>query len=273
RGRQTVADPIARTLSRLGRIGEGVDSLSDAELLRRYVATRDGEAFAGIVRRFGPMVFGVCRRVLGHAHDAEDAFQATFIVLARKASSIRASGLSRWLYGVAVKVAHKARAQRARRLARQAQLTYVAEPAVNAMEPTDWLPLLDGALAKLSSRDRLPILLCDLRGMSRIEAAAELGIAEGTLSSRLARARDKLRTKLSRLGPVLSLPALIAGLTDRATAIVPNALIESTVAAAAPAARELAEGGLRTMFLAKLLKLSGAGVGALGARGHGVTAL
>jgi RNA polymerase sigma factor (sigma-70 family) len=266
-----VADPLARALNRLGRVvGEAVESLSDADLLRRYVATRDGEAFAVIVRRYGPMVFGVCRRVLGHVQDAEDAFQATFLVLARKARSIRAAGLSRWLYGVAVRVANKARAQRAGRLARQAQLRCVAEPTVNAAEPTDWLPLLDSALGKLSTRDRLPILLCDLRGMSRTEAAAALGIAEGTLSSRLARARDKLRTKLARLGPVLSLPALTAGLADRATATVPNSLIESTVAAAAPAARELAEGVLRNMFLVKLMKLSVVGACAVGAIGIGV---
>jgi Sigma-70, region 4 len=130
--------------------------------------------------------------------------------------------------------------------------------------------MLDGALAKLSTRDRLPILLCDLRGMSRTEAAAALGVAEGTLSSRLARARDKLRTKLARLGSVLSLPALTAGLADRATATVSNALIESTVVAAAPAARELAEGVLRNMFLVKLMKLGAMGACALGAIGIGV---
>ena len=132
--------------------------------------------------------------------------------------------------------------------------------------PRDWLPMLDAALARLPDRDRWPILLCDLLGRSRAEAAAELGIAEGTLSSRLARSRDKLRARLARLGAVLSLPTLAAVLTDEATATVPGSLIQSTVAAGTSvvAARELAEGVMRTMFLAKVTKLAAVGVCLLG---------
>src|SRR2546423_15327716 len=104
-----VVDPYARTVTRLGQlVGDGTESLPDADLLRRYVAARDEAAFAALVRRHGPMVFGVCRRSLGQVQDAEDAFQATFLVLARKAHTVRSDGVGRWLYGVAVRVANKA---------------------------------------------------------------------------------------------------------------------------------------------------------------------
>jgi RNA polymerase sigma factor (sigma-70 family) len=208
------------------------------------------------------MVFGVCRRTLGHQQDAEDAFQAVFLVLARKAHAVRSNGLSRWLYGVAVRVANKARVRRIRRST--GELPDVAAPP--EPPPADWLPLLDAELARLADRDRGLILLCDLLGRSRAEAAAELGIAEGTLSSRLARARGKLRARLARLGASLSLTTLAAGLADQAAGTVPNSLIESTVAAgtSAAAARKLADGVLRTMFLAKFFKLSALGVCVVG---------
>src|SRR5262245_49553609 len=153
------------------------------------------------------------------------------------------------------------------------QLEHVAEPpAAPESPPQDWLPVLDAALARLSDRDRWPILLCDLLGRSRAEAAAELGIAEGTLSSRLARSRDKLRAKLARLGAALSLPNLAAGLADEATATVPASLIQSTLAAetSAAAARELAEGVMRTMFLVKTLKVVAVTVGVVGTLAAGV---
>jgi len=269
-----VIDPSARTLTRLGRlVGDGTESVSDADLLRRYVATRDGTAFAALVRRLGPMVFGVCRRTLAHAQDAEDAFQATFLVLARKAYTVRPDSLSRWLYRVAMRLANKARVRRARRMTVEREVEHAAEPvAAPAPAPRDWLPILDAALARLPERDRRTILLCDLLGRSRAEAAAELGIAEGTLSSRLARSRDKLRARLARLGAALSLPTLTAGLADEATATVPAMLIQSTITAesTAAAARELAEGVLRTMFLAKLTKLALFGACLAGAVAAGV---
>jgi RNA polymerase sigma factor (sigma-70 family) len=268
-----VVDPYARTVTRLGQlVGGRTESIPDADLLRRYVLARDEAAFAALVRRHGPMVFGVCRRTLGHAQDAEDAFQATFLVLARKAHTVRSGGVGRWLYGVAVRVAQKARVRRARRLAVQRELVSVDPAAPPAEPPRDWLPLLDTALGKLADRDRRPILLCDLLGRSRAEAAAELGISEGTLSSRLARARDKLRARLARLGAALSLPTLAAGLADEATATVPTSLIQSTVAAgtSAAAARELAEGVIRTMFLVKTLKVSAVAAGVVGTLAAGI---
>jgi RNA polymerase sigma factor (sigma-70 family) len=253
------ADSLARTVTRLV-----ADGAADADLVRRFVAARDEAAFALLVRRHGPMVFGVCRRTLGHTHDAEDAFQAVFLVLARKAHAVRPEGVGRWLYGVAVRVANKARVRRARRIGTAAELPDVAAPPVPP--PSDWLPLLDAALARLPDRDRNPILLCDLLGRSRAEAAAELGIAEGTLSSRLARARDRLRVRLARLGAALSVPVLATGLADQAGGTVPPSLLESTigVGSSAGAARELADGVLRTMFLAKVLKLSALGVCLIG---------
>jgi RNA polymerase sigma factor (sigma-70 family) len=259
-----VVDPFGRAVTRLGRlVGDGTESLTDADLLRRFVSGRDGIAFAAIVRRHGPMVFGVCRRTLGNIHDAEDAFQATFVVLARRASVVKPDGISRWLYGVAVRVANKARGRRIRHGNSSVGLdTLAARPE---REPADWLPKLDAALARLSDRDRRPILLCDLAGHSRAEAAAELGIAEGTLSSRLARAREKLRRKLGRLGVSLSAAHLAAGLVSDATATVPASLIESTraVSTIVPV-HELAEGVVRGMALANFTKWSAIGLCLMG---------
>src|SRR4051812_28206022 len=258
RGPRMGAETLARTVTRLV-----ADGAADADLLRRFVATRDEAAFALLVRRHGPMVFGVCRRTLGHTHDAEDAFQAVFLVLARKAHTIRPDGVGRWLYGVAVRVANKARVRRARRIGTAAELPDVAAPP--APPPADWLPLLDAALARLPDRDRHPILLCDLLGRSRAEAAAELGVGEGTLSSRLARARVKLRARLVRLGVapgVLTVAAL-------APEPVPAALIDSTGAPTA-AARQLAEGVLRSMATIKPPKLAALTACVLGTATAGV---
>ncbi len=252
-------DPYARTVNRLGRMlsSEG-DALPDAELLRRFAAVRDEGAFAALVRRHGALVFGVCRRTLGHVQDAEDAFQATFLVLSQKAGRVRGATLSRWLYGVAIRVSNKARVRRARRQTMVSDLDLFAAET-ESMTP-DWLPQLDVALRKLADRDRQPILLCDLQGRTRAEAALELGIAEGTLSSRLARAREKLRRRLGRLGVALSTATLTTGLNQSAVGTVPSALLESTLAHAAGtmavAARDLAEGVIRSMALVNFAKAS-----------------
>ncbi|HEX3148001.1 MAG TPA: sigma-70 family RNA polymerase sigma factor [Gemmataceae bacterium] len=253
-----VADTLARTVNRL--VADGITS--DAELLHRFVATRDEIAFTQLVRRHGPMVFAVCRRSLGHVHDAEDAFQAAFLVLARKAHTIRPDSLSRWLYAVAVRVANKAR--RSRRLPASVEFDAIAAPP--AQTAVDWIPHFDAAVAKLSDRDRGPILLCDVLGRSRAEAAAELGVGEGTLSSRLARARVKLRMKLTRLGIVPSV-LTVAALAPES---VPAALIDSTRLAGSTAARELAEGVIRAMAITKLTNLAAIGVCLLGTATAGI---
>jgi len=243
--------------------------LTDEQLLGCFVAQRDEAAFAALVRRHGPMVLGVCRRVLGHVQDAEDAFQATFLVLARKAASIATRALlANWLYGVAYNTAIKARATTARRRLREKQVTEMPEPeAVEQDLWNDLQPLLDQELSRLPDRYRVPIVLCELEGKSRKEAALQLGVPEGTIASRLARARTLLARKLVQRGVSLSGVAL-AGLlsAQQASACVPAALVVSTAKAASLLAAgqtvagsivsakvaALTEGVLKAMFLTKL---------------------
>ncbi len=254
--------------------------LSDEELLERFLACREEAAFAVLLRRHGPMVLGVCRRVLRHEHDAEDAFQATFLVLVRKVASLaRRELVANWLYGVAHRTALKAKAAAARRQARQRPLEDVPAPETDAEGPgPDLRPLLDQELCRLPDRYRAPVVLCDLEGKSRTEVARQLGCPEGTVSSRLARGRGLLARRLARRGVVLSAMALAA-------ACVPAALAESTVKAAlgyaagnaavagcvsAPVAA-LTEGVLRAMFLNRIkvaaLVLLAVGVAGLGGAG------
>src|SRR5436305_1518526 len=175
------------------------DGATDGQLLARFVADRDEEAFAALVRRHGPMVLGVCRRVLAQEQDAEDAFQAAFLVLARKAASVRKrAAVGSWLYGVAYHTARRARDARSRRRAREKQVDAMPQPEVRHPEPQDWRPVLDRELAGLPEKYRAAVVLCDLEGRTRREAARLLGLPEGTLSSRLATGRRLLAGRLSR---------------------------------------------------------------------------
>jgi RNA polymerase sigma factor (sigma-70 family) len=233
--------------------------LTDAQLLTRFVAERDEGAFAALVDRHGPMVLGVCRRVLRDHHDAEDAFQATFLALARKALSLRRrEAVAGWLYEVAYSAAVEAGRARARR-GRERQVGDMPHPEVQPTEPPDWRPVLDRELAGLPEKYRAAIVLCDLEGRSRREAARQLGLAEGTLSSRLATGRRMLAERLSRAGVVLSGGALAGALSQGvASAQVPAALVSATAQAAAggvaasPPAAALMGGVVRARFLAKL---------------------
>ena len=205
---------------------------SDARLIERFLARGEDaeEAFTALVRRHGPMVLGVCRRRLPGSPDAEDAFQAVFLVLARRAGSIRrAEGLRAWLHGVAVRTAREARRGAARRRAREraamAHAQAVAEPDHGLAER---LGLLDEELGRLPERYRSPLVLCELEGASRREAAERLGLAEGTLSSRLARGRVLLRDRLVRRGVALGAGSLAALLPGPADAAIPGPLAEST---------------------------------------------
>ena len=155
---------------------------------------REGAVFEAIVRRHGPMVWGVCRRVLRDHHDAEDAFQATFLVLARKAASVMPrEKLGNWLYGVAYQTAMKARAMRAKRRGREGQVPDMPEPmAVPDDLRDDLAESLDRELSRLPEKYRTPIILCDLEGRTHREAASQLGWPIGTVSSRLSRARSML---------------------------------------------------------------------------------
>jgi RNA polymerase sigma factor (sigma-70 family) len=206
----------------------------DEDLLARFAEARDEAAFAALVRRHGPMVLGVCSRVLGDGPDAEDAFQATFVVLARRFGAVsRPGSLANWLYGVARRTALQARAKAARRRA--------AERRVNIMtgtDPSDAVArgelrlVLDGELSRLPERYRMPLVLCDLEGHTHEAAAHLLGCPRKTVTTRLARGRERLRVALGRRGIALSATALSAALAGTARAVSP-ALVEKTIHAAA----------------------------------------
>src|SRR5262249_39580779 len=158
-----------------------------------------------LVRRHGPMVLGVCRRILLSCHDAEDAFQATFLVLVRKAQTIRPrSQVGAWLHGVAYRTALKARSLAARRKSAEQHAGRDRLHTSAADAPGDLLPLVDEQLARMPEKYRAPLLLCVLQGTSRKAAAGLLGWSEGTLSGRLARAKQMLRRRLRRRGLTLT---------------------------------------------------------------------
>lgn len=222
----------AEILRQLEQIGLGsADPETDRDLLDRFTRSRDQAAFAALVQRHGPMVLAVCRRVIAHPQDAEDAFQAVFLVLARKAGAIRSPGLlGNWLYGVAVRVARRARRSAARRRGREVQVVDMPDPLASAPElAMDLGPVLHEELAALPACYRDAIVLCDLRGASRADAAKALGIPEGTLSSRLAGGRKRLAGRLARRGVTLSAAAVPAALADGwAWSAVPERLLSKT---------------------------------------------
>jgi RNA polymerase sigma factor (sigma-70 family) len=195
------------------------EELSDDHLLNEYVASRNQESFAVLVRRYGPMVWGVCRRTAGHTHDAEDAFQATFAVLARKASSIRRRhSIGPWLHQVARRFAWRARSttSRGRPAADLNVSELAARPAADETLP-DHYEILDDEIGRLPDSLRLPIVMCYLQGLTNREAGERLGCPEGTIVSRLARARDLLRTRLARRGIVLGGAAAVSTLLSSAS--------------------------------------------------------
>ncbi len=207
----------------------------DAQLLARFAASRDEAAFALLVERHGPLVLGVCRRVLGCLQDAEDAFQATFLVLARKAGSIRDPHLlGNWLYGVASRIARKARAGVSKRQMHEKQLPLVPSlQAAPAVLDEGLSPALDEELSRLPEKYRAAVVLCYLEGKTNEEAARLLRWPTGTVKGRLARARDLLRERLVRRGlhasAVVLTTTLLAARADARP--VPAALAASTVRA------------------------------------------
>jgi RNA polymerase sigma factor (sigma-70 family) len=242
--------------------------LTDGQLLDRFVSLREAAAMEVLVRRHGPLVWGVCRRIVRNRSDAEDTFQATFLVLLRKAASIASRDrLASWLHGVARRTALKARARAAKRTAREQPLVDVAAP--EGAEPDryrDLQPHLDRELSRLPSRYRIVLFLCDLEGKTRKEAARQLGLPEGTVASRLARGRTKLAGRLARYAVAVTAASLADTLSRAASVRLPPSVVPAATRAATafaadpghamreipPGVRALTEGTLRAMLLSKL---------------------
>jgi RNA polymerase sigma factor (sigma-70 family) len=283
---KTITDMV-RDLGNAARL-QSVLSLSDAELLEQFAVRRSETAFEALLHRHGPLVFGVCRRMLFDTHDAEDAFQATFLVLARKAGSIAGrSLLSNWLYGVALRVATRARKNAyRRRMTERQDVDLTAVAGMERLVDPDLAPLLHEEVQRLPEKYRCPVVLCYLEGKTNAEAADQLRWPVGTVKTRLDKARELLRTRLARRGVALTATLLAANLLPAA---VPAAVFGGTFqsalsfaagnaiagGAASAQALTLAMGVLRTMMLAKVKTIVAAvlavivatGVGGLSYRG------
>ncbi len=283
-------EPLGNVLDYIRQIAGAPagQNLTDQELLHNFTTDRDEAAFAILVQRHGPLVWGVCRRVLRQTQDAEDAFQATFLVLARKAGRIRwQPDMSNWLYAVAWRAAHKAKSNANRRCGREEQLQDTPGPEANG--DSDWRdvrPVLDEELSRLPLKYRAPVVLHYLEGKTYAQAAQVLGWPAGTVSTRLGQARHLLRKRLARRGIGLTAGLLTVELAQNAaTATVPPLLLDVTIKAAALFAAgqagtiastkvvALTEGVLHAMFLSKLkiataillaVSLVGSGAGIVG---------
>jgi RNA polymerase sigma factor (sigma-70 family) len=242
--------PLNQVLGRLRLLH--ADCLSDGRLLRQFASQGDEEAFALLVRRHGPLVFGVCRRILRHAQDVEDAAQATFLVLARKAGVVPwQESVAGWLHEVAVRVALEARGVRRRRRAREQTVSLLPEKVAPEPSPAaDLAEVLDRELSFLPEKYRAPLVLCYLEGRTRDEAAAQLGWPPARVKSRLERGRDLLRVRLARRG--LALGAVPASLPLPAPTVSDIVAQATGPGVTGSAARELANEVLATMLATKL---------------------
>jgi RNA polymerase sigma factor (sigma-70 family) len=227
---------------------------SDGQLLTQFLGRQDESAFTALVRRHAAMVIGVCRRVLGNADDADDAFQATFLVLVRKARALRSRAvLGDWLHEVARRTALKAKGAALRRLAKEHAMARTE--ALGEQPRNDWLPLLDEELSKLPEKYRLPIILCELEGKTRKEAARQLGWREGTVAGRLARGRTCLAKRLLGRGLVLPAGGLAAALSAQGASACATGLILNTIKAASLIAAD--QSAARGVISAKVAALTG----------------
>jgi RNA polymerase sigma factor (sigma-70 family) len=238
---------------------ESTSPLSDQQLLQRFRAQRDQAAFEALVRRHGSLVGGVCRRVLGNLHDAEDAFQATFLVLARKAASIHKSeSVGGWLYRVAYHVAVKAKSRASSRKEReqQARTSGVMDP-LSEVTGRELMSILDEELQRLPERYQAPLVLCHLEGHTRDEAAQRLGWSLGTFKRRLDQARAILRGRLARRGLTLAATLVATDVGQQAGAsVVPSVVVSSTARAVLEATipesvATLADGAIPALLVLK----------------------
>src|SRR5262245_1450984 len=268
RGKAMTTGHLGGVIRHLYRAALPQHGLTDGQLLEEYVRRRDETAFEALLRRHGPMVWGVCRRTLRHEADAEDAFQATFLVLVRKAASIGdRNAVGNWLYGVAYNTALKARAMNSKRRAKEKQVAEENRPESGEDVWRQLQPLLDDELSRLPDPYRTAIVLCDLEGRSVKEAAQVLGCPQGTVGSRLTRGRRLLARRLARHGLALSAGVVATVLGQHAAgAGVPAPILIRTAKAAAlfaagpavtpgvisPKTAALTEGVLKAMFLTKL---------------------
>jgi RNA polymerase sigma factor (sigma-70 family) len=257
--------PLRALIQHLGRTaappGEG--GLADAQLLDRWVEARDEAAFELLLWRHGPMVLHTCRRLLPDAHAAEDAFQATFLLLVQNAASIRKrQTLPAWLHRVAYRVALRARAVAARRARREWPAGDVpAHPGTDEMALGDLRAVLDEEIERLPEHYRRAFVLCCLEGKTQAETARLLGRPQGTVSSWLARARQRLRSRLERRGLAPGTELVPSG-EETAPAALPAPLVDATIRVAAagggtadpasPAVASLVKGVMRSMLLGKL---------------------
>jgi RNA polymerase sigma factor (sigma-70 family) len=225
---------LGTVLRHLGSLAasRGTEDLSDTELLQRFCAGREETAFAALMQRHGGMVWGVCRDLLRHEHDAEDAFQATFLVLARQAGSIRKSeAVASWLHGTARRIALAARRTAVSRASHERRERSMPQKSLSDETLREALGMLDAEVQRLSERQRAVFVLCHLEGKTRAEAARLLGWKEGTVTGTLSRARERLRQRLVLRGVTLS-SALCAAVLARQAAAAPAVLVKSTFRAA-----------------------------------------
>ena len=254
------SDQVIRQVNRVFQLG-AVGSVSDAQLLDWFVAQQDDcaeAAFEELMVRHGPMVYGICRSALQDSHDAQDAFQAVFVVLANRARFIRRKeSVGGWLFGVAQRVAARARNRAGRRRAldrRAAERT--SECYLPSEHDPDW-DVLHEEVNRLPERLRTPLVLCYLEGLTYERAAHRLALSDGTLRGRLSQARNRLRRRLTERGVAIPAGLLTAGMASQSQASVPAALVQSTIRialglTACDTALALARGVLRTMLLSQI---------------------
>jgi len=211
-----------------------VSDVSDGDLLGKFIDTKDEFAFGELVRRHARMVLGVCQRVLDNPHDAEDCFQAAFMVLVRKASTINPREMvGNWLYGVAYRTALEARKMTARRRLREKKKSEMPRPEADVDRWEELRPILDQELSRLPEKYRAVLIACDVEGRTRKEVAAAFDLPEGTIASRLSRAREMLAKRLRRRKMIITAAMVAMLLADRASAAcVATPLVDSTLDAA-----------------------------------------